>query len=169
MSGYFGIGVESSSKEFNAGNLVRTTHAFGGSFFFFVNPVIDYHKVRATDTSKSVENLPIYQFDSHEDMILPQKCALVGVELTDEAIDLPRFRHPKSAAYILGPERGNLSKPIQDKCDMIVKIPMKFCVNVGVAGALVVYDRLISRGHFPDRPVSPVEHMNEMKKFRMKF
>jgi hypothetical protein len=30
---------------------------------------------------------------------------------------------------------------------------MKFCVNVGVAGALVMYDRLLSLGRFADRPV----------------
>jgi hypothetical protein len=30
---------------------------------------------------------------------------------------------------------------------------MKFCINVGVAGALVMYDRLISMGRFADRPV----------------
>ena len=30
---------------------------------------------------------------------------------------------------------------------------MKFCVNVGVAGAIVMYDRLISMGKFADRPV----------------
>jgi hypothetical protein len=31
---------------------------------------------------------------------------------------------------------------------------MKFCVNVGVAGAIVMYDRLISMGRFAPRPVS---------------
>ena len=30
------MGVEGSSKENNAGNLVRSTHSFGGSFFFFI-------------------------------------------------------------------------------------------------------------------------------------
>ena len=36
-----------------------------------------------------------------------------------------------------------------------IKIPMKFCVNVGVAAAITMYDRMISRGRFPDRPVKP--------------
>ena len=37
MRGYFGVGIEQSSKPMNAGNLFRTAHAFGGSFLFTVN------------------------------------------------------------------------------------------------------------------------------------
>jgi hypothetical protein len=36
-----------------------------------------------------------------------------------------------------------------------VKIPTKFCVNVGTAGAIVMYDRLISQGRFARRAVNP--------------
>ncbi len=155
MSGYFAMGVESSSKENNAGNLIRSTHSFGGSFFFFIKPAVDLKAVRSSDTSRAVTSMPLYNFPTPQDLILPNKCALVGVELTEDAIELPSFRHPKAAAYILGPEKGNLSDDIQKRCDFIVKIPMKFCVNVGVAGALIIYDRLISRGRFPDRPLMP--------------
>ena len=83
------------------------------------------------------------------------ECQLVGIELTDEAIDLPSFRHPLRAAYVLGPEMGHLSEEIQNKCDHIIKIPMKFCVNVGVAAAITMYDRQISLGKFAERPVKP--------------
>jgi hypothetical protein len=34
---------------------------------------------------------------------------LIGVELIDEAILLPSFRHPLNAAYVFGPERSALS------------------------------------------------------------
>ncbi len=79
-------------------------------------------------------------------------------------IDLPSFRHPTRAAYVLGPEMGGLSPELVEKCDHIIKIPMKFCVNVGVAGALVMYDRLLSMGRFADRPVKaggPTEMLPE--------
>jgi len=33
---------------------------------------------------------------------LPKGCRLVGVELLDEAVDLPNFAHPQQAAYVLG-------------------------------------------------------------------
>jgi hypothetical protein len=57
------------------------------------------------------------------------------------------------AAYVLGPEMGSLSPALMKKCDHVIKIPMKFCVNVGTAGAIVMYDRLLSMGKFSERPV----------------
>jgi tRNA G18 (ribose-2'-O)-methylase SpoU len=138
----------------NAGNLLRTTHAFGGSFFFFVRSAFDRKELENSDTSRSIGSMPVYYYDAASDLSLPKGCKLIGVELTDEAIDLPLFVHPSRAAYILGPEKGSLSPEMQARCDHIVKIPMKFCVNVGIAGAIVIYDRLINSNRKYDRPVS---------------
>jgi len=153
MRGYFGVGVEGISKEANLGNLVRSAHAFGASFFFVIRPEIDVYKVRASDTSGAFDHMPFHVWDSVETMDLPQGCQLVGVELTDESIELPTFRHPTRAAYVMGPEMGDLSPEMMDKCAHIVKIPMNFCINVGVAGAITMYDRQLSMGRFAERPV----------------
>ena len=48
---------------------------------------------------------------------------------------------------------GDVSPELMAKAAHVIKIPMKFCINVGVAGALTMYDRLISMGKFADRPV----------------
>lgn len=151
--GYFGMGVEEISKGFNLGNLVRTSHAFGASFFFTINASVNYADIKQTDTSHADIHMPFYAHKNLQEFTLPKECALVGVELLDEAIDLPSFRHPLRAAYVLGPEKGNLSPELTKRCDHIIKIPMKFCVNVGIAGALVIYDRMISLGSFAERPV----------------
>ena len=79
---------------------------------------------------------------------------MVGEEITDEAIELPSFRHPRQAAYILGAEREGLSRDVQSLCDYVVKIPTRFSVNLGVAGALVMYDRQLSLGRHAPRPVA---------------
>lgn len=155
MRGYFGIGVEGISKEHNLGNLVRSAHAFGASFFFVIRPEIDVHAVRVSDTSGAFDHMPFHIWDSVDDMDLPQGCQLVGIEFTEDSIELPSFRHPTRAAYVLGPEMGDLSPEMMTKTDHIIKIPMKFCVNVGVAGALTMYDRLLSMGKFAERPVLP--------------
>ena len=84
---------------------------------------------------------------------MPLGCRLVGIEITDDAIELPSFRHPRQCAYILGSEREGLSPAVQSVCDYIVKIPTRFSVNLGTAGALVMYDRLISLGRHAPRPV----------------
>lgn len=155
MRGYFGVGVEGISKSFNLGNLVRTSHAFGASFFFTINSHLNYQDIRASDTSHAAIHMPFYPYDNVSDFSLPKDCSLVGVELLDESVDLPTFRHPLRAAYVLGPEKGCLSPELVARCDHIVKIPMKFCVNVGVAGALCIYDRMLSLGSFAERPVMP--------------
>ena len=153
MRGYFGIGILGVSKAYNVGNLFRTAHAFGASFVYTVDAKYSLYKGNKTDTSKSTEHTPFYSFPSLDDMMLPQGCQLVGVELTEDAIELPSFRHPTKAAYLLGPERSSLSAATLERCDHVIKIPMKFCINVGTAGALVMYDRVQSLGRFADRPV----------------
>lgn len=153
MRGYFGVGVEGIHKPLNLGNLVRSAHAFGASFFFTVSPMLDVRKVQQSDTSGAFDHVPFHEWAGADDMMLPQGCQLVGVEFVDESIDLPTFKHPLRAAYILGPEMGMLSPSVLDRCDFVVKIPMKFCINVGVAGAIIMYDRMISLGRFAERPV----------------
>lgn len=172
--GYFAIGAEGISKPLNLGNMVRSAHAFGASFVFTVGAHVDLLKAKS-DTSKTPLHVPLYHWESPEDMVLPQGCRLVGVELVDEAVELPSFRHPLQAAYILGPERGVLSPALLKACDHVVKIPTAFCINMAMAGAIVMYDRVRSIGRFAPRPVGeggPVEtladHVHGAPKSRKK-
>ena len=149
--GYFAIGAERMSQSLNLGNLMRSAHGFGASFTFTVGAT--YKALEApADTSKGQLHLPHYNWQSIADMALPQGCKIVGVELLDDAINLPSFRHPLRAAYILGPEMGSLSPAMLERCDYTVKIPTSFCVNVAMAGAIVMYDRVRSLAHFAERP-----------------
>lgn len=172
--GYFAIGAEHISKSLNLGNMVRSAHAFGASFVFTIGA--HYRALEAwSDTSKAPAHLPLYNWGNAGEMVLPEGCRLVGVELLDEAIDLPSFRHPLQAAYVLGPERGELSAEILGRCDHVVKIPTKFCINVAMAGAILMYDRVRTLGRFPARPVSEggdgaivPEHVRGGQKIRRK-
>ncbi len=152
VRGYFGIGVERVSKPLNLGNLIRSAHAFGASFVFTLDA--QPHALKAaSDTSKAPGHVPLYSWQGVDDMALPEGCRLVGVELLDEAVDLPSFRHPLQAAYVLGPERGALSDALLERCDHVVRIPSSFCLNVAMAGAIVMYDRVKTLGRFAERPV----------------
>lgn len=162
MRGYFGVGVEGISKAMNVGAVMRTAHAFGAAFMFTVEGVYDRGEVAKSDTSGAWAHLPLYEFADLAAMVLPKDCQLVGVELTDDAVDLPRFHHPARAAYVLGPERGNLSPALTGVCDHVVKIPTRFCVNVGIAAAIVMYDRAQALGRFGPRPAhggGPVDRL----------
>lgn len=150
--GYFAIGAERISKSLNLGNLMRSAHGFGASFTFTVGSRYIGDEAYA-DTSKGQLHLPHYNWRTLEDMALPDGCRLVGVELIEGAHDLPSFRHPLRAAYVLGPEKGSLSAELVERCDYVVKIPTVFCINVAMAGAIVMYDRTRSLARFPDRPV----------------
>jgi tRNA G18 (ribose-2'-O)-methylase SpoU len=153
MRGYFGIGVQRFSKPMNAGNLFRSAHAFGASFAFTIDSDLPLRKA-GSDTSAAWKQMPFYRFDSVAAMMLPRGCEIVGVELLDEAVDLPIFRHPLRAAYILGPERDSLTPDLLARCDHVIKIPTAFCINVATAGAIVMYDRVLSMGRFAERPLS---------------
>jgi hypothetical protein len=50
------------------------------------------------------------------------------------------------------------------RCDHVVKIPTRFCINLAVAGAIIMYDRVISLGRFAPRPVrsgGPTEEVEQ--------
>jgi tRNA G18 (ribose-2'-O)-methylase SpoU len=153
MRGYFGIGVEGISKPANLGALLRTAHAFGASFVFTIGAAFDARRAADADTAASHESVPLHIYPDLVSFVLPDGCQLVGLELIDEAIDLPSFRHPTRAAYVLGAERASLSPALIERCDFTVQIPGRFCVNLAVAGAIAMYDRMISLGRFAERPV----------------
>ncbi len=142
----------------NLGNLLRSAHAFGAKFFFTIGAHPRAFEAKS-DTSKAVHHLPVYRWANADEMTLPLSCKVVGVELIEGAIDLPSFRHPPHAAYVLGPELGVLSEALLSRCDHVIKIPTAFCINVAMAGAIVMYDRVRSLGSFPDRMDAPAPHL----------
>jgi len=154
MRGYFAAGVDGISKPMNLGNLLRISHAFGASFFFTIDGKVKLADAMS-DTSRAEGHVPLYQYGSASELRLPQGCRLVGVEIADDAIELPRFKHPLRAAYVFGSERMSLSPETLKRCEFVVKIPTRFSINVGMAGAIVMYDRLISLGGYPPRPIRP--------------
>jgi tRNA G18 (ribose-2'-O)-methylase SpoU len=155
MRGYFGVGVDGVSKAMNLGNLQRIAHAFGASFFFTINSQVKTRHVESADTSRASGHMPTYRYRHASELRLPQGCRLIGIEITEDAVELPRFRHPSRAAYVLGSERMSLSPETLALCEFVVKIPLRFSINVGMAGAITMYDRMLSLGNYGDRPVRP--------------
>nr|WP_294546674.1 RNA methyltransferase [uncultured Rhodopila sp.] len=151
--GYFGIGAEGVSKSANVGALLRTGHAFGAAFCFTIGTGWDARAGRTADTADTPLHVPMWRYRTVEELSLPRGCVLVGIERVEDAVDLPSFRHPLNAAYVLGPERAGLSGALLSRCGHVVKIPTRFSLNLAVAGALVLYDRLLQHGRFAERPV----------------
>lgn len=154
MRGYFAVGTDGISKPMNLGNLLRIAHAFGASFFFTIAGRVKLADAMS-DTSDATGHLPTYQFPGVDDLRLPQGCDLVGVEITDAAAELPSFRHPLRAAYVFGSERFSLSPAVLSRCRHVVKIPTRFSINVGMAGAILLYDRMLTLSNFAERSLMP--------------
>jgi len=157
MRGYFGIGIDGAAKAGNMGNLVRTAHSFGAAFVFALNPMRDHRDKAITsdfaDTARTHTQLPFYEAAALHDLPYPVGARIIAVELSEDAVDLPSFRHPQQAVYVLGAEWHGVSPEVMERADQVVKIPTKFSLNVATAGAIVMYDRMRLLGGFAERPV----------------
>lgn len=142
MRGYCGIGIENIKTETNYGTLFRSAYVMGADFIFLIGKRF---KRQCSDTVCSYRHLPLFEFKDAEDFInhIPYDCQPIAIEITDDARDIANFIHPERAIYILGAEDGLISKDIIKHCKATVKIPTTHCLNVAVAGSIVLYDRLI--------------------------
>lgn len=162
-AGAFAIGLDRVSKPLNAGTLYRVAAAFGADYSFTIGA--DYstssqprhvpahqdsgrqdlghrdlgHRDRGATVGDRA--MPFLEFPALDGFAAPEGFQLVGIEITDDAIDLPSFRHPLNAVYVLGPERGILQPRLLESCDFSIKIPTRFSLNVVMAGLTVLYDR----------------------------
>jgi tRNA G18 (ribose-2'-O)-methylase SpoU len=140
--GYFGIGIERTKIEANVGTLWRSAHIFGAAFIFTIGR---RYRHQASDTTKAWRSIPLLHYGDFEEFYarLPIDAQLVGVELDESAVPIQRFNHPERAVYLLGAEDSGLSKQALDKAHQLVVLPGKFCLNVAVAGSIVMHDRCV--------------------------
>lgn len=138
MRGYFGIGVENIKTKLNIGTLLRSAYCLGADFVFVIGK---RYKHQSSDTVKAYRHIPLYQYENSEHFLKsrPYDCLLIGVEITEKARSIYDYHHAERAIYVLGAEDNSLT--FLDKCQSVIKIPSRFCLNVAVAGSIVMYDR----------------------------
>ena len=143
--GYFGIGIFNAKIETNLGTLWRSAQSLGANFMFTIGR---RYQPQCSDTTKVWRHLPLFYFPSFDDLILPYEAQLVGIEIVEGATPLPQFFHPERAVYLLGAEDDGLPESITERCQHIVTIPGAYCLNVAVAGSIVLYDRVAKNGKY---------------------
>ena len=138
--GYYGIGVYNIKTEMNLGTLWRSADNFGASFIFTIGK---RYKRQASDTTKAYRHIPLYHYEDFNDFNKnrPFDCKLVGIEQTNRAKDITEYNHPERAIYLLGAEDYGLPEKILDKCQDVVFIDTPKCLNVAVAGSIVMFSR----------------------------
>lgn len=139
--GYFGVGIYRPKTETNVGTLWRTAHILGAAFIFTIGR---RYKRQSSDTTAAGNNIPLYHYETFDDFYraMPKDCQLIGIELDEKSEKICGFKHPKRCTYILGAEDDGIPKGVLDKCHKIVQLPGEMCLNVAVAGSIVIYDRV---------------------------
>jgi len=139
--GYFGIGVFNYKHDVNIAGLYRTAWNMDCSFLYTIGRKYHY---TAADTPNSTATIPYYHYISFEEFLQnrPNDCILIGVEQHKKAKFLPDFYHPLKACYLLGNETAGLPEKVLEKMDRLVQIESRKCLNLHVAGSIVLYDRV---------------------------
>ena len=138
--GYCGIGIENTKTKANIGTLWRSAYSLGASFIFVIG---NRYKAQASDTVKAMRHIPMYHYNNFEDFYsnMPKDCKLIGVDNVSKARMLEGYEHPERAIYLLGAEDHGLSKRALEKCHSLIQFESKYCLNVSVAGSIIMYDR----------------------------
>ena len=142
MRGFFGIGVEHSKSTQNIGTLWRTAYAFDAALLCTIGRRYDR---QVTDTVKAPRHVPLQHFLTLEAFwaALPFGCQVVGIELDPRAKPLRAFHHPERAFYLLGAVDHGLTKDARARCHALVVLPGRHCLNVAVAGSIVLAHRVM--------------------------
>ncbi len=148
----FAIGVDHPKFEINIGTLWRSAYAMGAAMIFVVGRRYEPRKQHG-DTVKAFRHIPLLHFATWQEyqMHAPFGWVPVGVDIGREATPLPEYKHPDSAVYVLGAEDHGLSNDAVALCRDMVVIPSRCCLNVAVAGSVVMYDRAAKRDGLPWR------------------
>lgn len=146
MSGSFGVGVWHPKSEVNIGTLWRSAFQLGASFVFTIGR---RYRRQASDTYSTPHNVPLWHFETLDELKVPHGHELVAVEFCAGSSGLPEFGHLAQAVYLLGAEDHGLPAHVLARCHRAVSIPCApgrpQSFNVAVAGSLVMYDRLAKR------------------------
>ncbi len=143
---FYGIGIMHGTNAVNVGTLWRHAYILGASFIFTVDRK---YKKQSADVVVTPSRIPLYHYRDIEDLYshLPHGAPLVGVELTDDAVMVNEFAHPRRAVYLLGSETNGLSDKVLQRCHSVVKLPGHFSMNVAVAGSIIMHDRISKIPH----------------------
>lgn len=141
--GYFGIGVINGKCEANIGTLWRSANIMGAQFIFTIGK--RYPKKQSTDTMQTPRHIPLFEYETFDDFKknIPRDCELIAIELDERSKPIEAMNHPERAVYLLGAEDKGIPQEVLKECRRIIQLPGEYCLNVSVAGSIVLYDRFV--------------------------
>jgi tRNA(Leu) C34 or U34 (ribose-2'-O)-methylase TrmL len=141
VRGFFAIGVYHPMHRVNIGTLWRSAYIFGAAYIFTIG---QEYKKQSSDTMCAPRHIPLLQYPTLNDFHthIPHDTKIICIENAERAIPLGRFCHPQRAIYLLGAEDEGLPVYlIRAYQTVIIPTALPYCLNVAVAGSLVMYHR----------------------------
>jgi tRNA G18 (ribose-2'-O)-methylase SpoU len=138
--GYYGIGIYHPKTPVNLGTLWRSAHNFGATFIFVIG---SRYKIQSSDTTKAYRHIPLFTYKNFAEFNKnrPYDCPLIAIEQSKKSKSIKQFVHPERAMYLLGAEDHGISPKILNKCQSVIHIDSPMCLNVAVAGSIIMFDR----------------------------
>lgn len=141
----FAIAAWETTKEHNVGTLVRTAHAAAASEVILLGErEWNVQAAKTSDLYTEIVQLDadIESFRAH---LKARGWNLVAVELSEGSVNLFDAVYPERPCFLLGAELDGVPQELLDDAELIVQIPqwgLVPCLNLAVAGSIVVYDHL---------------------------
>jgi 23S rRNA (guanosine2251-2'-O)-methyltransferase len=141
----FLIFIRDAQNEANIGAIIRTAEA-AGAHALLLPPKIKVSPVMIRSSMGATAHLPVINSNLFQSIkeVQSRNIKVVGIEMNG-----PKFHYETALKgplmLIVGGEDKSLSKELQDKCDAVVRIPMKGKVNslnMSVAAAIVIYEKV---------------------------
>lgn len=141
----FAIAAWEISKEHNVGTLVRTAHAAAAEEVILLGDrEWNIEAARTAEIFTEIVQLPA-EIEAFRDHVRARDWNLVAVELDKASTNLFDAAYPQRPCFLLGAEIGGIPRELLDDAELIVQIPqwgLVPCLNLAVAGSIVVYDHL---------------------------
>lgn len=138
----------------NVGSAQRACSIFGVQQLWYTGDRVPLEvengkRLPREERMKGYKNVNVVQFDYPFDAF-PERTVPVAVEVRPNSEILPVFVHPENAVYVFGPEDGELPKSVVRHCHRFVIIPGRHCFNLAAAINIVLYDRMVKSGVYPE-------------------
>jgi len=139
--GHYGIAMLTPSHKENISGVARATGCFDADYMAVVGRDYDDHAAGVGHD----RHTPIWQFKHTVDFLgsLPYDTQVVAIDVDEDATPLSEYHHPERAIYVLGEEGPGFEnhQDVLDRADDTVYIESEYCMNVAVAGNMILRDR----------------------------
>lgn len=139
---------------FNVGSIFRTSDAAGIDELILsgITPYPPHNRIPKTALG-ATESVKWQHFPNKIDSVnyCENTTEVIGVELTDDAIDYFDYNFRKPITLVFGNEISGISEELLKKCKKVVKIPMygtKHSLNIATSYGIVIYE-IVRQWHFP--------------------